>query len=43
VIAAASLDDGMAVAFGFFALGLLMVFAWAVLLGFVDFVRRFLG
>lgn len=37
------LDAGMTVAVGFFALGLLLVFAWGVLLGFVDFVRRFLG
>jgi hypothetical protein len=34
---------GVQVAFDFFALGLLMAFAWGVLLGFVDFVRRILG
>ena len=37
------LDPGMEVAFGFFALGLLLTFAWGVLLGFVDWMRRFLG
>jgi hypothetical protein len=37
------LDQGVAVAFGFFALGFLLVFAWGLLLGFIDFMRRFLG
>lgn len=31
------------VAFAFFALALLLMFAWGLLLGFVDFMRRFLG
>jgi hypothetical protein len=37
------IDAGMKVAFGFFALGLSMTFAFGVLLGFVDWMRRFLG
>jgi len=40
---AATLDQGMTVAAGFYALALLMAFSWAILLGFVNFVRRFLG
>jgi len=37
------LGQGVQVAFSFFALAFLMVFAWGLLLGFVDFMRRFLG
>lgn len=37
------INSGMQVAFGFFALGFLFTFAFGVLLGFVDFMRRFLG
>jgi hypothetical protein len=37
------LGQGVQVMFSFFALGLLLVFVWGVLLGFVDFMRRLLG
>lgn len=37
------LDLGVQMAFGFFALALLMAFAWGLLLGFIDWMRRFLG
>lgn len=37
------MDDGFAVAAGFFALGLLWVFLASMFFGFIDFVRRFLG
>lgn len=40
---AAGIEDGVQVAFSFFALGLLLTFAFGVLLGFVDFMRRLLG
>lgn len=37
------LDKGVEMAFGFFALSFLMVFAWGILLGFVAWMRSFLG
>lgn len=37
------LGRGVELAFGFFAVGFLFVFCAALLLGFVDFMRRFLG
>jgi hypothetical protein len=37
------LGAGVQVAFGFFALTFLLTFAFGVLFGFVDFMRRFLG
>jgi len=36
-------DAAAGALFGGFALGLLLLFAFSVLLGFVDFVRRLLG
>ena len=37
------IGQGIEVAFAFFALGLLMMFAWGMLLGFVGWMRSFLG
>jgi hypothetical protein len=37
------LDAGMQVAVGFFALGVLVIFFAGVLLGFIDFMRRWIG
>ena len=37
------LDQGVQVAFGFFALAFLFMFCAALFLGFIDFMRRFLG
>ena len=37
------LDMAVGFAFGWFAVGFLMVFAWGLLLGFVSWVKDFLG
>lgn len=37
------LDMAVGFAFGWFALGFLMIFAWGILLGFVRWMRSFLG
>lgn len=43
MIGAVSLDDGMTIAGGFFALTILMAFAFGLLFGFVRFMKRMLG
>ena len=42
-LAVTSLDPGFQLALGFFALGILFLFISGVLLGLVDFIRRFIG
>lgn len=37
------LDQGVRVAFAFFALGILLAFSFGLLLGFVGWMRSFLG
>lgn len=37
------INSGVQVAFAFFALGLLMIFAWGMFLGIVHFIKRILG
>jgi len=43
LIGAASLDDGMQLAAGFFAFTLLLAFCFGLLFGFVRFMKRMLG
>jgi len=43
ILGAASMDDGMQVALGFFGFTILMAFSFGLLFGFIRFMKRMLG